>query len=345
MECVSERPPNGTSCTAQKTPATEECNLGTGCVIENGVDPCAPAGFVCDPFLEVCRQPGEFEMCLPGGPACMGISDSAVGGLQCIEFSQAGYALCVQPCQETSDCIDPAQNCQTVPDGQGAGCFGNFGCTNFFGSCTADATGDGTCVPAETSSGIQGLCYQSAADVGVSCDDEGNRQNGGLCAVGASCVAGLCTDLCNAGISGSGPACVSGACVGGSAQGDPVDYGICEQNCSFTEPDGGGCPSSPGVPEKCVAAFQDGFPDFGNGFCALAVADPPALGQPCSQQDPLHLDTCGPGQACAAQNGGSEVICVQLCTGPGTQSNCPAGQTCQFWYTNGVRSVVMGSCG
>ncbi len=181
MECVSQKSTNGTSCTPQKSPTSTQCNLGTACKIANGADPCLPAGFICDPFYGVCRLPYEYEVCLPGGPACQGIADSAVSGLQCIEFTRAGYAECVQPCQETSDCIGITQSCQTVPEGGGAACFGNYGCTDFFEACAAEVTGDGTCVPAETSSGIQGLCYQSAADAGVSCDDEGNRQNGGLC--------------------------------------------------------------------------------------------------------------------------------------------------------------------
>ena len=344
MECVGEKSANGTSCTPQKSPASAQCNLGVACKIASAIDPCIPAGFVCDPFYGVCRLPHEYEQCVPGGPACQGIADSAVSGLQCIELSWIGHAECVQPCQETSDCIGITQSCGNV-SGQGSACFGNYGCTDYFDACFAEVTGDGTCVPVQTSTGIQGECTQSAADAGVACDHNGNRENGGLCATGQRCIAGLCSQLCNAGMSGSGPTCNSGSCLAFGATTDAVDEGICQQRCDFTDPDGGGCPSSPEVPEKCIAAYEDGFPDLGDGFCELAVANPPGLGQPCSQQDPLHEDSCGPGQACAAQNGGSEVICVQLCKNPGTQSNCPIGQTCQYWYSAGVASAIMGSCG
>ncbi len=342
MECVSLRSTNGTSCTPQKSSTSLQCNLGTACAIANDVDPCAPAGFVCDPFYGVCRQPAQYEQCVPGGPACQGISDTSVADLRCITFPDRGYAECLQACRETSDCVGITTACEGINGVQGTACFGNYGCTDYFASCDAEGFGDGTCVPVSTSSGIQGRCQQAADDAGAACDEHSTRQNGGFCGRGDSCIAGLCTPLCNGG--SGGPGCASGNCVAGSATGDPVDYGICEQPCDFTDPDGGGCPSSAEVPEKCIAAFMDSFPDLGDGFCALAAPNPPGLGQSCTQQDPLHLDTCGAGQACAALRD-SVVICVQLCKGPGTHSTCPAGQSCQYWYTGGVRSTVLGQCG
>jgi len=341
LECVTES--GGPSCTPTRGSSALECNLGTACKVSGGNDPCMPAGYVCDGFLGVCRDPDVFEQCVPGGPPCQGEADTSISGLQCIYRPARGFAECLQPCFETSDCVRFGDSCQQTSGVSGAACFGNYDCTDYFQACNAEGFDDGTCIPITTSNGVEGICDQGAPDAGPLCNHSLNRQEGGFCDVGQVCIAGICNPLCNAGRGQGGPSCASGTCVAFGATSDPDDEGVCEKDCDFTDPDGGGCLAIDGTPLKCIAAFEDGFPDDGEGFCAQAAANPPGLGQHCSQQDPLHVDSCGPGQACAALSD-SAVVCVQLCKHPGGQSTCPAGKTCQHWYDNGQPSTVMGFC-
>jgi hypothetical protein len=182
----------GLSCTPLPTVNSEECDLGTACrVAANGTDPCNPAGYVCDAFLEVCRQPLIYEACVPGGPPCQGVESSTVDDLVCItQTNNTGhtYSSCLQPCRLTSDCIRGTTSCASVGN-QGFACFGDYdGCTNYFGPCNAMGANDGTCTPIKLGSTVVGKCIQADVDAGATCSVNRNRQNGGFCSVGEACV-------------------------------------------------------------------------------------------------------------------------------------------------------------
>jgi hypothetical protein len=287
-----------------------------------------------------------YEACVPGGPGCQGLADSTANDLACITQTINGrtFSECLQPCRQNSDCVRRNTHCGHVPN-QGYACFGNYGCTNYFVSCDSDAVGDGTCLPVVTSSGIRGLCYQADLDAGLACSSVANRQNGGFCQVGQDCYGGLCRQVCNAGISGP-PGC-SGpgeSCLPLGPTTDPSDTGICALQCDFTDLDGGGCPSTSGIPEKCLPEYLDSLTDSAKGFCVRESTAPLALGQTCEGPDPTIPDPCGPDLACASEHGGSVVSCVQLCNGIGGQSNCSTGQTCDPWHVDGVPSAYVGIC-
>jgi hypothetical protein len=287
-----------------------------------------------------------YEACVPGGPACQGLADSTANDLVCITQTNNGrtYSECLQPCRDSSDCVRRNTHCGTVPN-QGSACFGNYGCTSYFGSCDSLATGDGTCLPTVTSTGVRGLCYQADLDAGLACSTVANRQNGGFCQVGQDCYGGLCRQSCNAGTSGS-PGCTdqSEVCLPLGRSTDTSDTGICVLPCDFTSLDGGTCPSTSGIPEKCLPDWLDSLPDSANGFCVRESASPLAIGQACESSDPTIPDPCGLDSACASEHGGSVVYCVQLCNGIGAQDNCSAGQTCDPWHVNGVPSAYVGIC-
>src|SRR5262249_45729819 len=150
--------------------------------------------------LEVCRQPYIYDPCVPGGPGCQGVASSTVDDLACITQTRNGvpYSTCLQPCRQNSDCIRGTTSCAQVGS-QGYACFGDYdGCSNYFGACDAQGSKDGTCTPTLLSTGNVGKCDQADVDAGATCSIDANRQNGGFCAVGKECVAGLCQAGCNA---------------------------------------------------------------------------------------------------------------------------------------------------
>ena len=204
LECRRESLSGAPGCTPTAQAGVPQCNLGTACALDGG-DPCAPAGYVCDATFQVCREPLIYESCLPGGPPCQGLADTTLDDLQCGSTNEGNE--CLQPCRETSDCSRAADHC--AGDGNGHACFGNYGCTDYFGACDAAGTSDGTCVPTVVKGQVEGLCYQ-AADGGPTCSSEANRQSGGFCPAGEWCLGGLCDALCNAGTSGS-PGCGTSA--------------------------------------------------------------------------------------------------------------------------------------
>jgi len=343
LEC--EGAGGGLSCTPLPTVNNEECDLGTACqVAANGTDPCNPAGYVCDAFLQTCRQPLIYEPCVPGGPKCQGVQNSTVDDLACITRTNnnGNYSICLQPCRMTSDCIRGSTSCARVGN-QGFACFGNYdGCTNYFGACNATGTNDGTCTPTKLSTGVVGECIQADVDAGTTCSVNRNRQNGGFCAVGEACVSGLCQPSCNAGVSGT-PACSSSSatCASFGSTGDTVDNGACLQRCDFTDPDGGGCPMSP-TPERCNSDYIHGFGDDALGYCASGSSHPLGFGAQCNYNDSTISDPCGPDLACGFSSAGE--TCMRLCKGVGGQGTCPTGQSCRAWYSNNIPSAYVGTC-
>ncbi|MHB8416725.1 MAG: hypothetical protein ACYDCL_01525 [Myxococcales bacterium] len=324
------------------------CALGTTCQppTGTGTDPCAGAGLVCDLTYDVCRQPGEFETCQPGGPACQPIAGSTIG-LSCLAFG--GYQLCLQPCTPSdpasgsSDCVDPLTVCTSLGTGSGHACYYDYGdgaCANgapFFGVCNAEGIGDGVCFPYSEGSTTFGFCLQATLDGGApgeSCLMEGNRQQGGLCSPAALCVGGICDAPCNAG-TGLVPACApsdggaAAECVPIYGQtGNASDIGSCSPSCDFAAPDGGGCPSS-GSPSKCVPELYFTGRDNGAGVCVQASEAPSAVGQPCGGSSDF-VDGCVAGALCMGDPFVGGPLCVQLCHAVGSigQAPCLPGSTC-----------------
>ncbi|HUB06329.1 MAG TPA: hypothetical protein VMB50_04990, partial [Myxococcales bacterium] len=203
----------GTAC------ASNECLLGSACTVTNSVDPCAPAGLVCDANFNVCRAPGEGDACQLGGPACQPLADSTVTDLQCLSYPGIPGTLCLQPCgpsdpfSGTADCINSVTTCKAVTGG--AVCFfneGNGNCgtgTSLFGTCKSEIAGDSYCAPDTFNGATAGICLQGTLDggePGAPCYGNSNRQIGGFCNPGSLCLGGVCAPNCNAGTS-STPAC------------------------------------------------------------------------------------------------------------------------------------------
>jgi hypothetical protein len=337
LQCLTAYSPF--SCAPTATGGAIECNLGTSCMLSrSGGDPCGPAGYVCDPFFRVCRDPSVDEPCVPGGPPCQGISGSAASDLQCFSIPLSG-SYCEQPCAETADCIVPYDSCLSL-SGQESACFTSQ-CDTFFGSCSGTASGDSTCYPYPFGSITVGICFQGG-DARAQCSIEGSRENGGLCVQQEQCTGGLCQAVCNAGTGGS-PACDAGTCIALSTTGSASVLGACVQTCDITDLDGGGCISTPFQPEKCFPDFFYGLADDGKGFCILEASNPLGVGDTCTQGVTGDaIDPCGPGLLCGQV--GNLTYCTQVCNGAGTQGNCPAGQTCHAGGQQGRISTMTGYC-
>jgi hypothetical protein len=333
------------------------CVLGASCQPPSGseTDPCAAAGLYCDETNGVCRLPNEGDPCSPGGPACQPIPGSTASDLQCLDLPPPFEAepTCLQPCNAsdpqhgTSDCVDPLMVCTSLGKGLGSVCsFDIIGpeCPggDYFGACNSAGTGDGLCVPYNFPGGTEGLCYQTALDGGAPgdpCEEDGNRQIGGLCNGQSYCSEGVCLPICNAGTPAS-PACApaqdggtASSCLPYFAQtGGSDDFGLCSAACDFTSATGGGCVSpqgSDGTPEKCLPQLIFGLPDAVTGLCvgAPAAGTAVAVGQPCTLRP--GADDCVDGALCIQYD--YAATCVQLCNQVGTtgQAPCGAGSTCE----------------
>jgi hypothetical protein len=338
-----------------------ECQLGAACQLTTDpatgdeVDPCAQAGLVCDASLSVCRAPGEFEECVPGGPACQPIAESTVDNLQCVKVSLflGSPNVCVQPCSLTADCVDPLTSCQA--DGTlGDFCFYSI-CSSYFGTCPSSGTNDGLCVPYENGTSTLGICNQAAltgGKTGSGCVSGGNRQVGGLCDTDDFCVLGLCSQVCNAGTGGA-PTCTGATADGGPAcvailneTGDADDLGTCSVSCNFVTDGGGGCISPDGgAPEKCFPQLLYGLEDLPTGLCVLAPTTGLPAGQPCNAE--TTIDGCADGERCVLGlfNGTAGAYCAQLCDQPGlSPGGCNSSQTCEPFDIDGFSSFSTGYC-
>ncbi len=338
-----------------------ECQLGAACELTFNpatgaeVDPCAQAGLVCDESFSVCRAPGEFEECVPGGPACQPIADSTVSGLQCVKVSlfTGNPYVCVQPCLLTADCVDPLTTCQN--DGAlGQFCFYSI-CQSYFASCPSSGANDGLCVPYPNGGSPIGICEQATltgGKAGSACVSGGNRQVGGLCDTQDFCVLGLCSSVCNAGTSG-GPTCPGATADGGPVcvgilgdTGDADDLGTCSPVCNFVSDAGGGCvPPDGGAPEKCLPQLLFGLNDVPTGLCVLGPTSGLPAGQPCDAY--ATIDDCADGERCVLGlfNGTAGAFCAQLCDLPGlTPGGCLTGQSCVGFQGEGFESSSTGYC-
>ncbi len=297
-----------------------ECTLGSACAITN-VDPCLGAGLVCGAFGS-CRQPTASdggEPCLLGGPSC-----TPVDGSLNTPVCYGGTPRCVELCAATSDCAQIDEECDLST---GPGTFGrcvvdSSNCIPFDDAgCSLDRLSNGypgTCIP----DGVgRGKCQEVGGGVlGDGCDLDATKHYGALCDQFDYCVGGTCLALCNAGR--LGPSCALGQCVRQTGMStDSYALGVCSLYCSITDPDGGGCVSSPGKPQKCL-------PSPGGGVCVGALVDAGAVGSPC---DPTSsVDQCVAGAHCFGpfnDDGGGQYRCIQLCL-VGATNGCSAGLSC-----------------
>ena len=328
-----------------------ECQLGAACTPpanQASPDPCAQAGLVCDLQTTVCRAPNETEGCIPGGPACQPIPNSTVADLQCAVFpAQTGPVnLCLQPCQATSDCVDPDKSCTP---GKTKFCWFNQGCKSYFQSCASSSAGDGLCVPINNG-GLFGLCFQTNLDggaAGTPClAGGGNRQVGQGCDINDYCgLNSFCQPICNAG-TGSTPGCPGGAdgglgCIADQGEtGNAQDFGTCATTCDFTASNGGGCVAPNGTsPEKCFPEFFLSLPDSTKGVCfpALPAAQQLAVGATCNPASPV--DECVPGALCLT-NGSCDKICDAVGQS-GPSAGCTGTQTCHgFQLSNSGKALA-----
>jgi len=331
-----------------------QCSLGAGCQTyfdaDAGavVDPCAAAGLVCDATYAVCRQPGEFEGCAPGGPACQPVPNSSVGDLQCMTLptTTGTIDLCVQPCQQTEDCADDLTTCQSL-GAAGSFCYYDF-CTNYFASCNSRGTNDGLCLPLQAGGQTYGFCQQGAITGGhaaSACLSGANRQVGGQCDTSDVCVDDLCVPICNAGISG-GPSCGPGdgglSCLAIFGQsGFPQDTGGCGRSCDFTSADAGCTPEGARPPQKCVPLYLLGLGDLFDGVCVLGPDGGVAVGDSCLSL-PTAGDPCVSGALCL-NTGATGSVCAQLCD-PAAPTACDAGQVCIGFASQGFASQTTGYC-
>ncbi|MHB8416736.1 MAG: hypothetical protein ACYDCL_01580 [Myxococcales bacterium] len=357
-----------------------ECTLGSFCQVSDaGVDPCAAAGYTCDFANHVCREPSELENCKLGGAPCQPLVTnwlgqglpSTVTDLQCLPFpGQPGTTACLQPCglgdpySGTADCVDGLTKCEAATGG--GVCSLVFGSTlnpnncsstsPLFGSCTYEVPGDGYCAPINLGNGVYGLCVQGTLDgggPGSPCTDNPNRQNGGLCSPQSFCLGGICQPNCNAGTSGS-PACAQPdagapeACFADYGETtDSADQGTCTVNCDFTDPDGGGCSSPDGVPEKCIPSLFLTGADSPNGVCAQEPAQPTPSGQVCGTS--IFIDPCVPGSLCIGPTFGPDT-CAKICDVSGQGTPCPllpdgGRQTCTaLGISQTATSQYLGYC-
>ncbi len=310
-----------------------ECQLGAACdpPQPGQPDPCAPAGLVCDPINQVCRDPQIYESCLPGTVACEPFPQSTIP-MTCVDVPGNGD-LCLQACSQTSDCADPYTTCYLADESTLGGGFCNADeCSTNFARCAAESSTDGICWP----EGQEGsFCHQEAADGGTSgqgCDAYDNRQRGEFCAFPNVCNSGLCQPACNAG-TGAVPGCPTGTTCFGiqGVTSDAEDMGVCSVACDFTSPDGGGCAQvAGGPPEKCLPQILLGLPDAPTGFCAANIASPIPLGQDCPVE-PGGEDGCVPGALCLSPSISQNARCFQMCnlvsSIPGT-GGCSSTETC-----------------
>jgi hypothetical protein len=317
---------------------------------------------VCDPTTKVCRNPNQFDPCLPGGPSCNLIGDTNAASWVCVNpapTNPQSSNQCWEACKNNGDCVLPFMSCDAI--GIDHLCFYQYNSTcTPFSTCNGTGTNDGICytiAPGGTNTPYQS-CYQARTDgdggPGTACNVNATRQNpGGFCDTSDICLAGICQPICD--VTGAGGRTCSGAnglCLQDPAFGDqtgtttPVTVlGACGVTCDFTDLGGSNCVTSDaGVASKCFPGVfgQFGYPDDGTGFCVAASTTPIALGQSCSS-DGVHFDPCVAGTACIGSAAAGST-CTQLCTNVGLA--CTDGGTC-LQINNGAGGAYahVGYCG
>ncbi len=342
-----------------------QCQLGTPCqpaTAQGQADPCASAGLVCSFATGVCRQPEEYQPCIPGGPACEPLPDSQTT-LQCVDLGES--SLCVQPCAIDADCVDPQSTCQAVQGVPGKACLFDFthpnGCTDYYGACPMENATDGLCFPFVFGEGgaapqTYGICQQTAPSAGPGAPclsgglglgdffGGGNRQQGGLCGQGLVCttsagsLTGTCAPICDPGTAAA-PACAAdaGTCLAIWGESlDGYDTGACGVPCDYAAADAG-CAAG----EKCDPSLLLWGGDSTFGLCVPGAASPIPEGSACDGF--AALDACTAGTFCLQDQTGAS-RCARLCHLGGVGA-CPAGESCAaLGLGGGSTSVYTGAC-
>jgi hypothetical protein len=286
-------------------------------------DNCQLAGLYCDPTNDVCRNPGQFEPCLPGGPSCNPVAGSNTDNQVCAsQAPQDGSPpVCLQTCQTNADCLWAWASCQATSGGNF--CFSNANpdCTDYFGTCNAAGTNDGICVLISVGTQSFASCYQatlSGGGPGTACGINATRENPSFCDTSDFCMGGICEPVCNT--SGTDHLC-SGSnetCVQTQIYANASVIGGCIIPCDIADLDGGGCVATDaGVSTRCYpGGLFGGFPDNGTGLCVAEPAAPLAIGQPCFGMASEYEDPCVPGAICLGTPAAG-FFCTQLCTNVG----------------------------
>ncbi len=230
-----------------------EPSVGTWCD-PSGTDViCAPVGLSCHSSRlgdggtpASCQLPGELQAC-----------QSRVGcveGYTC-KAGILGGPVCIEPCQSTTDCIDPITICSAqalsttqggcVPNPCGPGSLPDGGSngTAIYQLCNSEATNDGTCYPNGPPLDGGLVCQQGGATAEYQpCGDK--RADGGtgaLCEAGSECAfiilptssPSACYPACSIGPPDSGPICATGSVCMGLGDGS---LGVCVPTCTMSCP-------------------------------------------------------------------------------------------------------------
>jgi hypothetical protein len=274
----------GGSTTGTTGATTGGTTVGLDCDPNAATDgTCVPRGLQCDGVnLPDGGQAGTCQ--LPGDQASCTTSVGCRTGYSCVAGVFGSGTTCVQQCTHTSDCSSPFKSCAAgLISSTQAGCYFNAcgpgsnsdgGVANgsdFYASCDAQASADGTCVPYTVSgTSAAGFCVQAGNVLANQpCGNTRDGTDAGLCGIGEICVAlninengvfkdaTACLPLCTVNPPESadgGPVCASNALCEAIYSGEP--FGACFQTCLIASPT---CPP----PLGCLSINGDPT----NGVC------------------------------------------------------------------------------
>jgi hypothetical protein len=317
-----------------------QCQLGAPCnpnYTAGGLDPCYPAGLVCNEFSGTCGTPPFGAYCAEGGAPCRDSPDRDLFGqylrnanvaLECVQPTGFDAPICTQLCQSTRDCADPYGTCCVDCVPSSCGHYPST-CIDPYGVCNAEGTADGRCEPLPP---FGNFCVQAninGGGPGSACDDLANRENPAFCDFADLCQFGVCVPTCN---TSGDPMCPS---ILQSCMPNPNStYGRCITLCSLWE--SGGCPTvNGGVPQVCAPALDaNDLSEDSVGLCVAQQANPSPIGAACIPHHGANSlvsspSPCVAGTMCLNDVASNDWTCRQLCElAGGGAPPCPAGSTC-----------------
>ena len=250
---------SSTSSSSSSSSSSSTGGQDAGCIPGQIPDSCAASGEVCHGSiigLGTCGPPEELDPCSTS-------TGCATSDLSCLEiFAHTGIYVCLRACQSIADCPNPTTTCFDDSSLGEKVCFYNV-CgpdwplpfppvsgPSYYGSCNAQGTGDGTCLPVESQLGTVGVCLQGGDVVsGGVCSLMRTDGGQGLCPTGTLCGSigtlniyscdPVCAATANGQLDGGGPNCAQGS-ICASAANLSYDFGACLLDCSAT----GTCPGS-----------------------------------------------------------------------------------------------------
>jgi hypothetical protein len=178
--------------------------VGTACSLADQPGPCIPIGLFCDPQTMTCQVPVTGEPCLPT-VGCQG------SNVSCVETTSGSTYLCAVSCTSSAQCSPLQESCQPSQSTglKDSTCQVDL-CGDFFESCNASGSNDGTCllppnatqlVSCPEPSGC-GSCMQGGAvPDGQSCDQ---TRGTNFCQTGSICMSApsgdgntMCSPMCS----------------------------------------------------------------------------------------------------------------------------------------------------